>query len=199
MKTKKMLFYTLAFLMGGCVQSLHPLFTEKDLIFDEKLVGVWAEESNTKRTWEFKKTGKKTYELIHTDSDGEKGQFKAGLGRLDSTMFLDLYPEEPDPRGSDFYKIHLLGVHTFMKIDQIEPTLQMRVMNPKYFSELLDRDPNLIKHEVLKEQDKQIVLTASTKELQKFMLKYGKDPNVFPDPFALTRITDPNSKEEKPQ
>lgn len=35
-------FYLLAVILGGCVPSLHPLFTENDLIFDANLVGKWA-------------------------------------------------------------------------------------------------------------------------------------------------------------
>ena len=43
MRTKKILFYCLAALMGGCVpiMSLRPLFTSEDLVFDEKLLGTY--------------------------------------------------------------------------------------------------------------------------------------------------------------
>jgi hypothetical protein len=54
MKVKKLLFYLLAVFMGGCVLSLHPLYTENDLIFEEKLLGTWAEEGS-KVTWQFKR------------------------------------------------------------------------------------------------------------------------------------------------
>ena len=46
MKTKKFLFYLLAVFLGGCVLSLHPLYTEKDLIFEEKLLGTWAKNDS---------------------------------------------------------------------------------------------------------------------------------------------------------
>jgi len=61
MSTKKLLFYLLAVLLGGClpglpVVSLHPLFGEKDVVFDEKLLGVWVDDPNSpETTWEFKK------------------------------------------------------------------------------------------------------------------------------------------------
>ena len=58
-------------MMGGCVQSLHPLFTEKDIIFEEKLVGIWSEDPNSKEIWEFKKADANSYEFIYTDSDCE--------------------------------------------------------------------------------------------------------------------------------
>ncbi len=49
MNAKKFFFYLLAVLLGSCVpvMSLHPLFNEKDVVFDEKLLGTWVEEPNT--------------------------------------------------------------------------------------------------------------------------------------------------------
>ena len=41
MNTRKALFCILALLLGGClpVMSLHPLYTDDDLVFEEKLLG----------------------------------------------------------------------------------------------------------------------------------------------------------------
>ena len=46
-------------------------------------------------------------------------------------------------------------------------------MSPDNTDSLLKFRPNAVKHE--KVDDDHIVLTASTKELQKFILKYGTD------------------------
>jgi hypothetical protein len=196
MKAKKILFYLLAVLLGGCVPSVHSLFTGKDLIFEGKLLGVWTED-NSKETWEFKRYSNKEdkrYKLIYTDSDGRAGEFVAGLGKLNDMTFLDLYPSEADVNANDFYKHHLLGVHTFMKIDQTEPTLQMRIMNPDKMKEMLEADPNLIRHEILEERDSQILLTASTEELQRFMIEHATDEGLFGEPSDMRRLEpkDPN-------
>ena len=184
---KKVLFYLLAFLMGGCVQSLHPLFTEDEIIFEEKLIGTWYEDPNSKEMWNFKKADPNTYELIYTDSDGKKGQFQAALGKLDNMMFLNLYPAEAEMEENDFYKWHLLPTHSFMKIDRIEPTLQMRAMDYDNLAEKLKENPDLIKHEKLEIQDDRIILTASTKELQQFIIKYAKTEGAFDDASNLTK------------
>ena len=34
----------------GCVPSLHPLYTDQDVIFDQSVLGVWAEDGS-KETW----------------------------------------------------------------------------------------------------------------------------------------------------
>ena len=94
MKTKKVLFYLLAGILTGCVSSLHPLFTQKEAVFDEKLTGLWGNDSNNKETFEFTRASNdpnnKEYKMVYTDTDGKKGEFKATLGKLGSSMFLDL-------------------------------------------------------------------------------------------------------------
>jgi hypothetical protein len=190
MKAKKLLFYVIAGVLCGCVPSLHCLFTDKDLVFEEKLLGIWAED-NSEETWEFKRYSDevdKRYKLTYTDSDSQAGEFVAKLGKLDEMMFLDLYPGDADINANDFYKHHLLGVHTFMKIEQIEPTLQMRMMNTDKMKEMLEAGPNLIKHEILEERDSQILLTASTKELQRFMIEHAKDKGLFDEPSDMRRL-----------
>ena len=197
MKAKKLLFYVIAGVLCGCVPSLHCLFTDKELVFEEKLLGIWAED-NSEETWEFKRysdEADKTYKLIYTDSDGQAGEFAAKLGKLNKMMFLDLYPGDADINANDFYKHHLLGVHTFMKIEQIEPTLQMRMMSPDKMKEMLEANPNLIKHEILEERDSQILLTASTEEFQQFIIEHAKDEGLFDEPSDMRRLEVKEPKE----
>ncbi len=195
MKAKKFLFYLLAVLLGGCVLSLHPLYTEKDLIFEEKLLGTWA-KNDSKETWQFKQVnGDKYYKMIYTDEKGKKGPFDAGLGKLNNMMFLNIFPQEPKLKANDFYKFHILRVHSFIKIEQIEPTLKMRIMNPEKMKEMLENDPNLIKYEIVQDR---LVLTASTEELQKFMKAHANDEGLFGEPSELKRVeakdaNDPNA------
>jgi len=191
MKTKKFLFYLLAVLLGGCVLSLHPLYTEKDLIFEEKLLGTWA-KNDSKETWQFKRAnGNKYYKMIYTDEEGKKGHFDAGLGKLNNMMFLNIFPQEPELKENDFYKFHILRVHSFIKIEQIEPTLKMRTMNPDKMKEMLENDPNLIKYEIVQDR---LVLTAPTKELQEFMKAHANDEGLFGEPSEWKRVQpkDPN-------
>jgi len=196
MKTKKFLFYLLAVILGGCIPSLNSLFTENELIFEEKLLGTWAED-DSRETWQFKRgsddPNEKFYEMSYTNSDGE-GLFFAGLGKINDMMFLNIFPHEPElDKTNDFYKFHILRVNTFIKIEQIEPTLKMAVMNPDTIKEMLEKDPNIIKHEIIEDGDR-ILLTASTQQLQQFMKEHANDEGLFGDPSELKRLTpkDPN-------
>jgi len=167
-------FYLLAVILGGCVPSLHPLFTQNDLIYDANLVGKWA-SMEPNETFEFQKTKNKSYECIYIDKDSKSGKFIAGLGKLGNTTYLDIYPVEPNMIENDFYKSHLLPTHSFMKIELSKNILKLCSMNTDSIDSLLKSKPNAVKYEKLESDNGRVVLTAPTKELQRFILKYGTD------------------------
>ena len=174
----------------GCVPSLHSLYTDEDVIFNPNLVGLWAEESSSE-SWCFSKYDEKSYCLVYTDCDGKKGEFLVHLVSIEGNMFLDLYPSDPDLPYSAFYQVHLIPAHTFIFVKQIEPTLQMAIMHPDGLEQLLDKDPNAIQCEKIEDK---ILLTASAKELQAFLVKNIKTDKFFMDRMNLKRKT---TKEQK--
>ncbi len=200
MKIKKILFYLLAGLLGGCipVMSLHPLFTEENLVFEEKLLGTWVDDPNSpETTWEFRRFDKPgeaneiAYKLLFSDNEGKKGSFIAHLVKLDNKLFLDAYPSEvpwepKDPNQVQwlYNTLFLIPAHTFLKIDSIEPQLKMHWTTEDKMKELLKENPDAVKHTSVEDR---LVLTASTKELQAFVLKYADDERAFPAEAILTR------------
>jgi hypothetical protein len=199
----------LAGLLGGClpVISLHPLFTEKDLAFDEKFLGTWVDDSND--TWQFSDANKpeKAYELIFTDKEGKKGSFVAHLVKLEKRLFLDVFPnqlpsDEKDPNKTQwpYNNFFLIPAHTFIKINAIEPQLKLQLTeDDDKLRELLKDDPNTIENTLVEDR---LLLTASTKELQAFVLKYADDPRLFREESILTRKKTKDSQkpvEQKPK
>ena len=194
MKVKKFLFYLLAALLGGCVPviSLHSLYTEENVVFEEKLLGTWVDEPNSPEAiWEFKRFDdpNNAYKLIFSDKDGRKGSFVAHLVKLQNRLFLDVYPselpwepEDPNEVKWPYNTFFLIPAHTFIKIDSIEPQLKMRLTNDDKMEKLLKEDPNAVKHMSI---ENRLILTASTKELQAFVLKYADDNRVFTDEIVL--------------
>jgi hypothetical protein len=209
MKIKKILFYLLAGLLGGCipVMSLHPLFTEENLVFEEKLLGTWVDDPNSpKSTWEFKrvedsaqkegelnppKKPEKAYKLILLNNeDNTKGSFYAHLVKLEDRLFLDVYPSrlpcaQPDPNEDWLLNtFFLIPGHSFVIIDSIEPQLKLRWTSEDKMEEILKENPDAVKHTSAEDR---LVLTASTKELQAFVLKYADDDRLFSTDAVLTR------------
>ena len=59
---------------AGAFRLLHPLYTDKDLIFDSALLGE-STQNDGKGTWVFTKTGEKEYRLVFIDDKGKRGGF----------------------------------------------------------------------------------------------------------------------------
>lgn len=209
MKTRKLLFYLLAGILGGCipVMSLHPLYTEEDVVFEEKLVGLWVDDSNN--TLEFKSVEKpeNAYELVYSDNEGKKGSFVAHLVKLQNTLFLDIFPKQFPCKDEEekhqlvedkiiltvkvsmkwhYSAFFFVPFHTFIKINSIEPQLKMQLTDDEDMGKLLKENPNAVKHQLVEDK---IILTASTKELQAFVLKYADDSKVFSKETVWSRKT----------
>jgi len=212
MRTKTLLFYLIAALMAGCVPifSLSPLYTKKDIVFKQELLGTWADPNSPEGAWEFTRAteSEDAYSLMVDNGDGLKGLFDAHLVRLNDKLFLDVYPDDKgfeqtmeaieksakDPNSSvwtlNFFFV--APVHTFLKIDSIEPALKIRLTDDELMKKLLEQDPNAVKHVILDED--RFLLTASTKELQAFVLKYADGDKLFEKPIVLKRTELKNPK-----
>ncbi len=84
-------------ILVGCapVDSLNPLFTDKDVIFDPALVGHWGDpekDGSTDGGMEFVKSGENGYRIIMTDKDGSTLEYQAHLAILQGHRFLDVVP-----------------------------------------------------------------------------------------------------------
>ncbi len=61
MNARKLLFYVLAGLLGGCVpvMSLNPLYTKDNVVYDNRLLGTWVDDPNEpEMTWHFESVDK---------------------------------------------------------------------------------------------------------------------------------------------
>ncbi len=196
MNTKKFIFYILAATLGGCIpiMSVNPLYTKSDVIFEQKILGTWVDDPNSPdTTWEFSRMDEpnNAYKLIFTDEEGRKGFFEAYMVKLVGKLFLDVLPGEmpwdiEDPNTVDwpYNTFFLLPSHTFIKVDSIEPELKLRTTANSSMEEFLQEHPDAVEHIVVEDR---IVLTASTKELQAFILKYADDEKLFPSDITLER------------
>lgn len=181
--------------MASCVPSWNPLYTEQDLVFDAALVGAWEPakpEEGSKETWAFTKAGDKRYHLQQTDQDGRNAGFDARLIKLKEHRFLDLYLTkigEDDVKLNAWAGFSLVPAHLFLKVEQAGPTLKIATMNPEWMKKHLKQHPDAIAHRAV--FDDNIVLTASTSELQKFVLEHVGDEEFFGGPMELKRKANP--------
>lgn len=185
MRTAKLAMYLMAAaLVAGCIPSLHPLYTEDDLVFEPGLVGTWAGTSEDGR-WAFEQAAPKAYNVTFVQ-EGKPGRFEGHLLRIGEQLFLDLYPEQPEIDANDYYKMHLVPAHTFLRVSLAGDALSIRVMNYEWLGTLLEKDPKAVAHERIEEG--MVVLTAAPKELQAFLRKHLEDKDAFDDAGEYRRV-----------
>lgn len=177
----------------SCVPSLHPLYHDNDRIEVAELEGKWI--SDSKDIWEFTKVEDKPSYILSYTEDHQEGEqspesslaiLEANIVKLGGHYFMDLYPGDNKSFDNlnDMLEIHLFAVHTFAKLEIIDGQPHIYHMDPQWLEDLFTENKIRIAHERVKGVG--IVLTASTKELQKFISKYANDENAFLDPDILT-------------
>lgn len=185
----------IALFLAGCVRSIYPLFMENDLVYKDELLGVWKEKEG-KNTWIFEKGTGKNYILLHHEAEftgspgskipGDTAKFAAQLGKLGKYFFLDIYPESPNTKvKNDFFNFHLLPLHTISRIWIGADTLRLSMLDNDWLARMIDSRAFRIKHARLNDQ---LILTASTQELQRLAVRYAENKKAFPRPGELYRV-----------
>lgn len=184
-KTKLVLSFLFVSALVGCyVPSIHPLYTNQDLIFNPELVGQWVESEKGKSQWVFVQKEGKSYGLRITQEDKKVFAFTARLLKVGDYHYLDLFPDTEDESNSDFITKSMLPTHSFIRIKQLTPTLEVEIMNTTWLTEFVKSNPEAVKHEKMflgekENEDPLIVLTAQPKELQAFLAKHEKTDKVW--------------------
>jgi hypothetical protein len=191
MTMKRIIFLTIGMaltLLTGCVvMSVYPYYTAKDVVFDPTLLGVWTDATKTNgdgESWTFEKVEEQKYQLVITEND-KKTKFDACLFKIKNHLFLDCLAHE---RCDYSAPCHLL-----LRVDQLQPTLEMRLLNFDWLTKLLERQPKAIRHTIIEkaggqsDSDKILVLTADTAELQKFILKQLETKEAWSDVMVMQR------------
>jgi len=192
----------LALLASSCIPSLFPLYTEEDLVTDDRIVGTWA--SGEMGTWvierlDYRPTSdffssdwsdaekKNTYKLIVIETDGGdtlETEFVVHMLVLDGQHYLNYYPVDYE-LDHDFLSWHMVEANNFSKVKITEDSISLGFFDPSYLEDLIDENRIKISHI---RHDNGILITARTKELQKFVIKYGDEEDAILEPDVLKRI-----------
>ena len=192
----------LALMAESCIPSLFPLYTEKDLVTDDRIVGIW--EAGEMGTWvierldytpttdflspDWSDTEKNnTYRLVVIETDGGdtlETEFVMHMLVLGGQHYLNYYPVDYE-LDHDFLAWHMVEANNFSKVWITEDSISLGFFDPSYLEELIEKNRIKISHI---RHDNGILLTASTRELQKFVIKYGDEEDAILEPDVLKRI-----------
>lgn len=202
----------LLFISSCSVLSFHPLYTEDVLIKNDHIIGKWQtieekglfhEKEYDTLVWEIQFDDKKwvkkpnkpfdrgtkeepnsfTYSLVlyYLSQPDLKTEFQLHLVNLEGKPYIDFFPESWEANNT-ILDFHLIGVHTFAKIDIKTDSITINWFDSEWFEEKLEKEHIRIKHE---KNSSNILLTAQPKELQKFVIKYSDDENAFEKDFQF--------------
>jgi hypothetical protein len=229
MNKRYLVLFALLACLTGCVpvDSLNPLYTDKDLAFDESLLGSWVGpdkgEEGELEILAREQDGKKSYLLVVTDKNKDlkilkKTVYNARLVELNKHLFLDVVQETLEPQSTTYFlkvksgkdgmmldpallklgeaaylefssgapdaggKIaaHLRRAHWIMKVARKDKTLQLYWADDEEFRKAVQAATVKLPSSLLGEgKDADVVITASTQELQKFVAEHADDKIFF--------------------
>lgn len=194
-----------AMLQGCLITSFYPIYTKETVVKDDKVVGTWAEFNRKNKTnendkeslvWEIsfpEKTtifkdmddeevaNENTYLIVAYDRNAPeyKAQFQVHLFKLDGQLYADFFPlEDVDWKyKNEIMSFHLVPAHTFAKITELDQDkLHFKWMNVGFLVDLIKENQIRIRHE---NNGRNILLTAGSNDLQKFILKYWDNEDAY--------------------
>jgi hypothetical protein len=90
--------------------------------------------------------------------------------RLETFLFLDLYPKGTDDSFS-------IPAHVFLRVSIEGDTLRAGLLDPEWLGKAVEQKKVAIPNVLAGDR---IILTASTKELQEFVIWHALDEEAFP-------------------
>lgn len=173
-------------LLAACIPSVHPYYTEKDMVFESKLIGEWQEKDKAEepQIWKFEEGKEKAYNLTVTEKEGKRGEFEARLFKLKQDFFLDIVATDIGTNVADLISASLIPGHLLLRVPAIEPELKLAGFDFDWLDKYLKEHPKALAHH--RESDR-IVLTAETADLQNFVLKHLGEGELFAKPGEMIR------------
>jgi hypothetical protein len=196
----------LVWLTGCGVPSVHPLYEPEDLIINESLTGTW-EKDDGKTTWEVASLAWLSEQwaldtdrhedlefLFELDSLGlgngyiiqQRGNddyvYVAGLVELGGNNYLDLYKLDFN---TDVFSF---PVHIFMKVSYNDDRIEMHMFSEEWLRELIRNRQVRIRYE--ESFMGEFLLTAPTRDLKKFVEKYGDVEEAYAHKETYRKISD---------
>lgn len=170
MRTKQLLAVVgLVLLMTACtVRSLQPLYTEKDLIFDPQLLGMWVQAGDNSDDLV---TFQKFEDNAYTVQTGDSPKLEGHLMKIEGEMFLDLTPADTE----DAFNI---PAHLFVKIRVIGDSMQTALLDAEWVKNAADAGTLGLSHVRI---GSAVRIIAPPKDLQAFVARHAGDGSVFKD------------------
>ena len=196
MKTKHVILVLSLVIFNSCiVKSLNPFYTKDTIEFTKDFVGEWKDNNNNK--WsiisiksipdesenqkinlrEQKKSFKEEYGdsyFVKYEKEKQTSIFIATPFKINGQYFLDFIPFDVEESNlSSLMKYHIIYTHSLVKLDIMDDgTVNIKWFDEKRLKDLFEKQKIKIKHKKVGVMEDDILLTATSEELQEFLKKY---------------------------
>jgi hypothetical protein len=183
--------FAAACLQGCIVKSIHPFYKEKDVVYEQAFEGSWTDQDGSK--WMIHKNVYKpnSYEL-HYSKNGRDASLLGHLFMIEEEMYLDMTPLEDNSEDMPVFDLHLVPTHSIAKVSKItNQDVVIKWFNEEWLRKMFVENRIKIRHEFISDEtptskdDGMYLLTASTDELQAFVLKYGNNEDAYDNDLQL--------------
>lgn len=187
----------MALWLQGCIlRSVHPFYKKGDVTYRASLEGEWKDGEDVQ--WRIHRNPFKndSYEL-HCNKNGAEATLLGHLFTLDGRLYLDVVPLSDNREELTVFDLHMMPTHSIARVDLVSNDhVEIRWFNEEWLHNMFKQNKIRIAHEMMMdpnpkdEEDGSYLLTASTDELQKFIIKYGTSEGAYGDKdlqLSLTR------------
>jgi hypothetical protein len=187
--------------MSGCdFTTLYPIFTEKDIRFNEQLLGFWK-ISNREKNDEYleierispssltsfpeslQKISSQGYLITRRDKKlNIISRHVAFLAAIGGYKYLDNYPLETEEEKGyfNFYKNHYVKMHSLYRIDMTNNgQFELREFDSDFIENLINTKQIRIRHSTQPLLTNLYIITSPTTELQSYLIKYAGNPKAY--------------------
>ncbi|MDZ4846043.1 MAG: hypothetical protein SH857_10895 [Chitinophagales bacterium] len=192
MKKGIVLFFLTAMFFSGClVTSFHPFYKPADLVKDNLLPGDWINK-NSLLTFSQLEEG---YLLNYRDCEDPHNapndystctmaDFTVRLMKLGESYYMDFFPKSYMNSDNLFLNLHVKSTHSLAKVTITKGQLEFRMLSYAWLTNHLEAGKDKLSH--IKTDDL-VTLTATTDEIQAFILKHQNEPGFLDDPIVVNR------------
>ena len=162
------LFATLLTTGCGDLLSLHPLYSERDKVFDTVYEGRWENKDDLL--------------TVRRAGDHYDVTLQSKLNLSEAVEYEVHFVDIAGARFADLLPVESIG-HMFLKVRVVEGQLRFAFFDSEWLRERIPHEKS-----VIAQGKTQAVLTARTPELRNLVAKYGSDPKAYDDETVFDRM-----------
>lgn len=161
-----------ACLLTGCVNSVHPLYTEGETVFREELVGDYELQVNDEASptiWKVESIADEAYRVTLPSEGGLEGDILImHLVELDDQLYMDVYGL------TDEGEIEPSSGHMIARVRLEEDVAVTTAINNNWLTAYLAEHPEELAVTQLEDRP-YVTITAETEDLQRFIIAHAEE------------------------